>query len=648
MNYFQLGCIALATPLVGAIFAYIYAYNNNRKNYYWLCVATIAISFSACFTLLYYTMQDGGHYVYLCKWIKAEKINAKWDCLFDSLSTLMMTLVTSISLLVHIYSVGYMHGDSGKMRFLGHLNLFTFMMLLLVSSSNLLQLFCGWEGVSLSSYLLIGYWHEKNAAVKASIKAFVINRIGDVGLILAIGAIFALFNTLDFEDLFVILRQQNSTVNIFWMNTIGILLLFGAMGKSGQIGLHTWLPDAMEAPTPVSALLHAATMVTAGVFLIIRFSPLFELAPTAKQIMMFIGISTSIVAGLIAICQTDIKKIIAYSTCSQIGMMFMACAVGAYGVAFFHLFTHAFFKALLFLGAGAIIHAMSHEQNIMHMGGLKAYLPSNYYTMIIGTLSLCGFPFFAGYYSKDLIFESIYFSHIPYAYFYYGLCIVLTFMTGLYSWRLVFLVFHGKVNADEQVIAHIHKVPATMQYPIYVLSICTVIAGYFGFKFIIEQSLGFSWDNTIIFFQPNHAPLFIAFLPVFFAAIALYVSYSAYIQRVSFLSNISSNFSGLYKLLKNKFYFDELYQQRITIPCVRLGNILYKSIDRELVDKFGPDGLASVTLILGKIIQRIQSGYLFYYCFIITLGLVLILGAYLSMQLFPNIAKELKLVIGRI
>lgn len=647
MNYYQLGCIALAAPLVGVLFAYIYSYKNWQRHY-WICVATIAVSFISCLVILYSVSLDGGANISLFKWIKVEKIKILWGFLFDPLSALMMVLVNFISLLVHIYSLGYMSNDPGKMRFFGHLNLFTFMMLLLVCSPNFLQLFCGWEGVSLASYLLIGYWHEKNTAVAASIKAFVVNRVGDIGLILAAGAIFSLYKTLNFKDIFLMLENQHSVSNIFLMNVIGIFLFLAAMGKSGQLGLHVWLPDAMEAPTPVSALLHAATMVTAGVFLVIRFSPLFELAPFAKQIMMVIGLLTGLVAGLIAICQTDIKKIIAYSTCSQLGMMFMACAAGAYTVAFFHLFTHAFFKALLFLGAGAVIHAMSHEQNIMHMGGLKTYLQSNYYAMMIGTLSLCGFPFLAGYYSKDLIFESIYFAQIPFAYFYYFLCMVLTFITGLYSWRLIFLVFHGSVNSDEQVMAHIHKVPKTMQYVVYVLAFFGIVAGYFGFKLIIEQTLGFLWNHSVVFFEPMHAPLTIKLLPLFFAVAALWVSYSTYIKKTGCLSGLSSRFSGFYKLLNNKFYFDEIYQVKIVKPCVKLGKTLYKNIDREVIDKCGPDGLANIATGFGKILQKIQSGYLFYYCFIVGLGLILILGAYLSMQLFPNIAKDLKLLIGRL
>ncbi len=647
MNSFQLGCLSLGVPLAGAVFAYIHAYNDQKTGHWW-CVGAIAISFLASTILLCQNNPNDVQYVYLFGWIKSETIRVSWGFLFDSLSTLMMTLVTFISLLVHIYSSGYMAASRGKLRFFGHLNLFTFMMLLLVCSSNLLQLFCGWEGVGLASYLLIGYWHEKNTAINASIKAFVVNRIGDIGLVLAIGAIFTIFKTLEFKEIFLIISKSTTLLNPFWLNTICLLLFLGAMGKSGQLGLHTWLPDAMEAPTPVSALLHAATMVTAGVFLVIRFSPLFEIAPVARQVMMFIGLITGIFAGSVAICQTDIKKIIAYSTCSQLGMMFMACAVGAYSVAFFHLFTHAFFKALLFLGAGEVIHAMSHEQNIMRMGGLKSYLPSSYYTMLIGTFALCGFPFFAGYYSKDLIFEAVYLSSMQFSYFYYGLCVLLTFITGVYSWRLIFLVFHGKANADEHVTAHIHKLPKTMQYPIYILALGSVCIGYLGIKLIIEQSLGFSWNSGIVSFVPKHVPLWVQLLPIVFALLALYLCFYVYIKNTLIAESIAFKFPNLYEFLKNKFYFDEFYYDTVVLPSVKLGNTLYKSVDRGTIDSFGPDGFAKMALKLGGYFQKIQTGYLFHYGFMVVTGVVLILGAYLTMQFFPGFAKELRLVIGRL
>lgn len=648
MNSFQLGCLCLGAPFIGAIFGYVKAFSNHKSGY-WFCVGTIAISFFSSCCLFYHIAHiQFSEIVHLFTWIKSETIRVDWGFLFDSLSTLMILTVTFISLLVHVYSVEYMRDDPNKLSFFGHLNLFTFMMILLVSAPNMLQLFCGWEGVGLASYLLIGYWHERSLATAASIKAFVMNRIGDIGIVLALGAIFTFFHTLNFELFFSLLAEKESLPSTLWINIIGLFLLFGAMGKSGQIGLHTWLPDAMEAPTPVSALLHAATMVTAGVFLIIRFSPLFELALFAKQVMMFVGLFTGLLAGSIALTQTDIKKVIAYSTCSQLGMMFMACAAGAYSVAFFHLFTHAFFKALIFLCAGNIIHAMSHEQNITKMGGLKSYLPSSYYTMITGILALTGVPFFAGYYSKDLIIESIYMSNIPYAYGYYYLCLLLTFITGMYAWRLLFLVFHGSVNADEHVIAHIHKTKKIMQYPVNVLAFGSVIMGYIGLELLINQSFGFSWDNCIVVKSIEHAAFWVKLLPLIFAYLAFFTCYYVYINKPSALLIILQRFSRLHLALKHKLYIDELYSQRIVVPFTKLGRLLYKLGDREVIDRFGPDGMAKLSCKLGEYMRKPQTGYLFHYGFIAIFGTVLILGAYLLMQMFPQIAKKLSLATGRL
>lgn len=647
MHSWQLGYLSLGAPLVGALIAYVLAF-RKRTTGHQLCIYSIALSLIANVVLLYKVCRTGTDYIILNSWIKAEALNISWGFLFDPLSTLMMLLVSTISLLVHIYSAGYMQHDPGKLRFFGHLNLFTFMMLLLVCAPNLLQLFCGWEGVGLASYLLISHWHGKTSAINASIKAFVINRIGDIGLVLAIGAIFAIYKTLAFKELFVLLNTSNSLLSSFWLNTIGLLLLLGAMGKSGQFGLHTWLPDAMEAPTPVSALLHAATMVTAGVFLILRFSPLFEHAPIAKHVMMLVGLLTGIFASTTAICQTDIKKIIAYSTCSQLGLMFMACAAGAYTVAFFHLFTHAFFKALLFLGAGAVIHAMSNEQNILRMGGLKSHLPSSYYLMLIGTLALCGFPLFAGYYSKDLIFAALYQSTAPMAKTYYAFAQVITLCTGLYSWRLLFLVFHGKSNADEQVTAHIHLIPKTMQHPINVLALCSIVMGYLGFKLVIDQSFGFAWDNSVVQNIQAHVPATIEYLPLLCSGLALAICYHVYLRKPSTALKIAKKFPFTYEFLKNKWYFDTVYKKRISAPSIILGRVLYKSWDRGIIDRFGPDGLAKLAFQLGKQLQKLQTGYLFHYCLMVVLGIVVIISGYLSMQLFPGFTKSLKLLMGRL
>lgn len=648
MNSFQLGCLCLGSPFIGAIFGYIRS-TNNKKSGYWVCVSSVFISFLASTCLFYHIANTQfPEVIHLFTWIKSETIRVDWGFLFDPLSTLMMLIVTFISLLVHIYSVEYMRDDPNKMSFFGHLNFFTFMMIFLVSAPNMLQLFCGWEGVGLASYLLIGYWHEKTSAATASVKSFVMNRIGDVGIVLSLGTIFTFFHTLNFEQFFALLQDPESLPSTQWLNAIGLLLLLGAIGKSGQFGLHTWLPDAMEAPTPVSALLHAATMVTAGVFLIIRFSPLFELALFAKQAMMLVGVVTGLFAAAIALTQNDIKKVIAYSTCSQLGMMFIACAVGAYSVAFFHLFTHAFFKALMFLCAGNVIHAMSQEQNITKMGGLKSYLPSSYYAMMIGVLALTGFPFFAGYYSKDLIFESVFVSGISFAYEYYGLCLLLAFLTGLYAWRLLFLIFHGNVNADDHVIAHIHKTKRIMKYPVAILAIGSVIMGYIGFELVINQSLGFSWNNSITVKASKHAALFVKILPLLFSCAALFVCYYLYINKPLILVLFAQKFPRIRRTLIHALYIDDLYTKKIAIPLTKFGNFLYRSGDHKFIDRFGPDGAAKMFCKLGEYMEKLQTGYLFHYGLFVVLGAVLIFGAYLLMQSFPQLTRTLLFATGRL
>lgn len=649
MNATQLGYMCLGAPLLGAVFAYIGAYKNSRSGQ-WVCVSAIFLSFLAGIGLFRYSAKTDLHEtINLIPWIKSEIIRVDWGFLFDPLSTAMILVITFVSFLVHVYSVEYMQEETDKLTFFAHLNLFTFMMLFLVSAPNLLQMFCGWEGVGLASYLLIGFWHEKSSATTASIKAFVVNRIGDVFFVLALGAIFYNFQTLEFESLFAILNEKEALPSSCWLNIIGIFLLIGAMGKSGQFGLHIWLPDAMEAPTPVSALLHAATMVTAGVFLVIRFSPLFVHAPIANEIMMLVGLVNTFFAGFVAITQTDIKKVIAYSTCSQLGMMFMACAAGAYSVAFFHLFTHAFFKALLFLCAGAVIHGMSHEQNIFKMGGLKSYLPSCYCMMIIGTLSLTGFPFFAGHYSKDLIFESVYSSNFSYSHIYYGLCLLITFITGLYSWRLLFLVFHGKSRADEHVIAHIHKTGKKMQYPIYVLAFGAVTMGYIGFKILIQESFGFSWADSLVKQQHfEETPMWVGVLPLFFAVLALGICYYLYVFKPNIPDGIAQQFPKLYKFLKNSCYIDLLYCKKIAPKFAWIGDIFYTKGDRGTIDRLGPNGFSDLVFKIGGYFQKIQTGFLSHSVMVAVLGAVLIFGSYLVMQLCPQLSKQLLLVMGRL
>ena len=643
MYNFELSCVSLFAPFFGFVYSYWLAFHMRKKGRNF-CISAIAISFFASVCLLISVLKtQQAIKIHFFTWIKAESIRVDWGMLIDPLSASMMVIVSFISLLVHIYSVSYMHEDSNKILFFSYLNLFTFMMLFLVSAPNMLQMFCGWEGVGLASYLLIGFWYEKESATKSAVKAFLMNRVGDVGFVLALGGIFLCFNTLDFTLFF---QRLNDGLNISQghIDAICVLLFIGAMGKSGQFGLHTWLPDAMEAPTPVSALLHAATMVTAGVFLIIRFSPLIELSPFTKNIIMAVGTLTAFFAGSVAITQNDIKKIIAYSTCSQLGMMFMACGAGAYSVAFFHLFTHAFFKALLFLGAGTVIHAMSHEQNIKRMGGLKTYLPFSYYTMVIGSLALTGIPFFAGYYSKDLIIEAVYQSST----IFYVLSLLLAFLTSLYSWRLILIVFHGENHSDEQVMVHIHSLKSSMKFPIVVLTIGSIIMGFVGYQLFIKQAFGFSWLSCIVSNVPEEAPWVMIVLPLLFTILGFAVCYWFYIANKQIASVLSRKYKVIYRLLLHKWFVDEIYENYFLRFFKTLGDFLYKVCDRGIIDKFGPNGIAALSLKIGDNMKKPQTGYVNNYVMMASLGIALILGVYVLLQSMPNLTLNIRVFMGRI
>lgn len=466
----------------------------------------------------------------LLNWITVGDFSVQWSLHFDALSAVMVGVVTIVSSLVHVYSIGYMERDPSIPRFMSYLSLFTFMMLMLVTAGNLGQLFFGWEGVGLSSYLLIGFWFQKESACAAAIKAFVVNRIGDFGLVIGLALIFYIFQTIDIGK---ILTQSSNmaseTISLFGYNVsvfelIALLLFLGAMGKSAQLGLHVWLPDAMEGPTPVSALIHAATMVTAGVFLIARMSPLFELAPFARDVIAFVGASTALFAGTIAVTQTDIKRVIAYSTCSQLGYMFFALGVSAYSAAIFHLMTHAFFKALLFLGAGAVIHGMSNEQDMKNMGGLAKLMPFTCVMMWIGSLALAGIPFFAGYYSKDAILEAAWNAHTPMGQYAYLMGIFAAVLTAFYSWRLLFMTFHGTPRADEKVLAHVHEPGMSMFLPLFCLGVGALFAGYAGFKPFMETGEDF-WGKSLILKAEleESLPVEIEFLPLIAGIFGIFV-----------------------------------------------------------------------------------------------------------------------------
>ena len=567
----------------------------------------------------------------LFPWINSGDLQVSWALRVDTLTAVMLVVVNTVSSLVHLYSIGYMDEDPNRPRFFGYLSLFTFAMLMLVTSDNLVQLFFGWEGVGLASYLLIGFWYQKPSANAAAIKAFVVNRVGDFGFALGIFAIFMLIGSTDFETIFhAAPGLTGKTINFFGWHpdalTLTCLLLFmGAMGKSAQFLLHTWLPDAMEGPTPVSALIHAATMVTAGVFMVARLSPLFELAPTAQAFVMLVGATTAFFAATVGLVQNDIKRIVAYSTCSQLGYMFVAMGAGAYSVGMFHLFTHAFFKALLFLGSGSVIYAMHHEQDIRNMGGLWRKIPYTFAVMTIGTLALTGFPLFAGYFSKDAIIESAYASHNPFAGYAYLSTVVAAGLTSFYSWRLIFKTFFGEPHDQEHYEAA-HEAPLTMLVPIGLLAIGSIAAG-FPFKEIftgphgVEEFFRESLKmNPHILEDMEHMPPLLGQLPTVMMLLGLAVAYLFYIRRPYLPVDLANQQPLLYKFLLNKWYFDELYDLIFVRPAKWIGRVLWKVGDGYIIDGFGPDGVSARVLDVTRNAVKLQTGYLYHYAFAMLIG----------------------------
>src|SRR5689334_334352 len=563
-------------------------------------------------------------------WILSGDLKVDWSLRIDTLTAVMLVVVNTVSAFVHLYSIGYMEEDPYRPRFFGYLSMFTFAMLMLVTADNLVQLFFGWEGVGLASYLLIGFWYHKPEANAAAIKAFIVNRVGDFGFALGIFAVFMLTGAIDFDTVFAQAPAlTGKTINMFgWQVdalTITCLLLFmGAMGKSAQFLLHTWLPDAMEGPTPVSALIHAATMVTAGVFMVARLSPLFELAPNAQAFVMFIGATTAFFAATIGLVQNDIKRIVAYSTCSQLGYMFVAMGAGAYSVGMFHLFTHAFFKALLFLGSGSVIYAMHHEQDIRNMGGLWKKIPYTYAVMVVGTLALTGFPLTAGYFSKDAIIESAYASHNPFAFYGFLMTVIAAALTSFYSWRLIFKTFHGEPH-DQAHYEAAHEAPIWMLIPIGVLAVGSIVAG-FPFKELfaghgVEEFFRESVKmNPHIIEDMHHIPETIAFLPTLMMALGFVVSWLFYIRRPYLPVELAKEQPLLYQFLLNKWYFDELYDLIFVRPTKSIGRFLWKEGDGTIIDGFGPDGVSARVLDVTRNVVRLQTGYLYHYAFAMLIG----------------------------
>jgi len=618
-------------PLVGSIISGFFGKFLGSRNSEILTSLFVSISAIFSFLIFYKVFNESyTNNLNILTWINSGTFNVNWSINIDALSSVMLVVVTLVSSIVHIYSIGYMSHDPQKQRFMSYLSLFTFSMLMLVTSDNFLQLFFGWEGVGLCSYFLIGFWFKKESANAAAIKAFVVNRVGDFGFALGIFLIFYLFGTFNYTEVFELIPQSLEKdlsflgIKINAIDLVCILLFIGAMGKSAQIFLHTWLPDAMEGPTPVSALIHAATMVTAGVFLVVRCSPIYEYSPFALNIITVVGMSTAFFAATVALVQDDIKKIIAYSTCSQLGYMFFAAGVGAYNVAMFHLFTHAFFKALLFLGSGSVIHSFKDEQNINLMGGVWKKLPYTWILMIIGTLALTGFPFLSGFYSKDAIIEFAYLRGNTAGYFAACIGIFTALLTSIYSWRLLFKTFHGNYNNQKLKITSMHESPMVMIIPLIILAIGAIFSGFlFKDLFIGVESSSNFWKNSIFFLEPlsrDHPPSWFILLTPILVILSIPIAYYFFIKNNKITNDIVSGNLPLYNFLKNKWYFDELYDYLFVNPCKKIGLYFWKKIDLRFIDRFGPDGISNLIKNISSIAVKFQNGFIYHYAFVMLLG----------------------------
>ena len=628
--------IIVFLPLISSIISGFFGKKIGERNSEILTSVFVSISALLSFFIFYKVLAyNYNNNVVVATWINSGSLNVNWSINVDALSSVMLVVVTLISAIVHVYSIGYMSHDPHKPRFMAYLSLFTFSMLTLVTSDNFLQLFFGWEGVGLCSYFLIGFWFKKESANAAAIKAFIVNRVGDFGFALGIFLIFYLFGTVNYNEVFQlvpnILNKEISFLglNVNSINLICVLLFIGAMGKSAQLFLHTWLPDAMEGPTPVSALIHAATMVTAGVFLVVRCSPIYEFSQFALNLITIIGMSTALFAATVALVQNDIKKIIAYSTCSQLGYMFFAAGVGAYNVAMFHLFTHAFFKALLFLGSGSVIHCFKDEQDIREMGGVWKKLPYTWILMIIGTLALTGFPFLSGFYSKDAIIEFAYLRGNTPGYFAVGIGIFTAFLTSIYSWRLLLKTFHGTYNNKKINYESIHESPMVMIIPLIILAIGSIFAGIiFKEVFIGNESVEILWRDSIFFLNSlslDHPPTWVIFLTPILVIISIPISYYLFILNKNILNELVKGNKPLYDFLKNKWYFDELYELIFVKTSKKIGLYFWKNIDIKFIDRYGPDGLSNLIKNFSLKAVKFQSGYIYQYAFIMLIGFSVLL-----------------------
>lgn len=631
-------------PLLGAAVAGLLSVRQQHLPAEIVTVVGVCASFLlSCFAFYHVALLHNPVTLDVARWINSADFVANWSFRFDTLTAVMLIVVTSVSSCVHIYSIGYMHHDKARARFMSYLSLFTFAMLMLVTSDNLLQLFFGWEGVGVASYLLIGFWYHKPSAHKAAMKAFIVNRVGDFGFALGIFVIFYLFGSIEFDDIFSNASDFSNTSIVFLgfelpaLEVAAILLFIGAMGKSAQLGLHTWLPDAMEGPTPVSALIHAATMVTAGVFLVCRLSPVIEYAPFALDVITVVGALTAIFAATIGMTQFDIKRVIAYSTCSQLGYMFFAAGVSAYPAAMFHLTTHAFFKALLFLGAGSVIHALSDEQDLRNMGGIWRKIPITYSLMWIGSLALAGFPFFAGYYSKDMILEAAWASDSFTGQMAFWLGCAAALLTAFYSWRLLIMAFHGKPRCSAEVFEHVHESPPIMILPLIPLAFGAIFAGWFGYQSFVGYDMSYFWGDSLFILPEHHAmeeahhvAEWVKRLPVILAASGVGLAIIAYLIIPSLPARVVSMARPIHTLFFNKWFFDELYDLLFVRASVRFGRFLWVKGDKQTIDAFGPDGLSGLVLNGSNKLSKLQSGYVYHYAFAMMIGVVMLLSWYFS------------------
>ena len=629
-------------PLLGAIIAGILSLGHRDRAAELVTVTGLLLSL--LFSIFAFAqVAIGGQPITIdiARWIVSGDFEAMWRLRFDTLTAVMLIVVTGVSSMVHIYSIGYMSHDNARARFMAYLSLFTFAMLMLVTADNLVQLFFGWEGVGVASYLLIGFWYKKESAHTAAMKAFVVNRVGDFGFALGILAVYQIFGSIQFDDIFAnAAMMRDSQIGFLGqalpaLEVAGILLFIGAMGKSAQLGLHTWLPDAMEGPTPVSALIHAATMVTAGVFMICRLSPMLEYAPLSLDIITVVGALTAIFAATVGFTQFDIKRVIAYSTCSQLGYMFFAAGVSAYPAAMFHLTTHAFFKALLFLGAGSVIHAMSDEQDLRNMGGIWRKVPVTYVMMWVGSLALAGFPFFAGFYSKDMILEAAFAAHTNVGNMAFWLGCAAAFLTAFYSWRLLIMAFHGKPRASAEVMSHVHESPLVMTLPLFVLAVGAVFSGWLGYELFVGHDMAVFWGDSIFILPEHHAmehahhvPTWVKLLPVLLATSGVLLAVLCYAIWKDIPSVAARLFAPIHRFFFNKWYFDELYDAIFVRPAVGIGSFLWLRGDRDTIDGFGPDGMSAMVMRVSAMAARLQSGFVFHYAFAMLIGVVVLVTWY--------------------